>query len=222
MPGNTAYDNDGVTDWPAWATEPVRVLPPDEAWLVRGERQCRRLDTVLAAYLLAPVEHVGSTAVPGLPAKPILDLQAAVADLGHAGDVAALLGRDGWHYVPPELDNRPWRRFLVKVEGGHRVAHLHLLRLGHPRWHQQLVFRDALRNDLALLRQYAALKASLAAEHAEDREAYTEGKAEFVAAVMRELTPEQARPSIVEPVDIIPAARWPAHRAADGNPAGAL
>ncbi len=175
-----------MTDWPAWATEHVVVLPPDGAWLVRGAQECRHLDAKLAAHLLVPVEHVGSTAVPGLSAKPILDLQAAVADLDVAGEVAALLGRAGWHYVPPELDARPWRRFLVKVEGGHRVAHLHLLTLRDPRWHQQLMFRDALRNDPALRCEYAELKSSLAAEHAEDREAYTDGKAEFVAAVLRE------------------------------------
>jgi len=169
---------------PAWATELVRVLPPDDAWLLRGELECRRLDAVLAAHLLAPVEHVGSTAVPGLPAKPILDLQAAVAELDLASTVATLLAPAGWHYVPTDLDARPWRRFFVQVEDGHRVAHLHLLTLRHPGWHQQLVFRDALRNDLELLRKYAALKTDLAAEHAEDREAYTAGKAEFVAAVL--------------------------------------
>jgi len=136
-----------VTDWPSWATERVEVHPPDDAWRRSGEQECQRLDATLGGLLVAPVEHVGSTAVLGLSAKPILDLQAAVADLDCASGIAAVLAPVGWHYVPPELDARPWRRFLVKVEEGHRIAHLHLMSLSHPRWRQQLAFRDALRAD---------------------------------------------------------------------------
>lgn len=175
-----------MTDWPAWATEQVEVHPPDDAWQQRGGQECRRLDATLAAWLVAPVEHVGSTAVPDLPAKPILDLQAAVDDLDCASSVTSALAPAGWHYVPPELDARPWRRFLVKVDGGHRVAHLHLISSRHARWRQQLVFRDALRADPELAQRYAAIKTTLAARHADDREAYTAGKAGFVAAVLRE------------------------------------
>jgi len=57
--------------------------------------------------------NVGSTAVPGLAAKPILDLQAAVADLACAPRIAAVVAPTGWHHVPPVLDRRPWRRFFV-------------------------------------------------------------------------------------------------------------
>jgi GrpB-like predicted nucleotidyltransferase (UPF0157 family) len=85
--------------------------------------------------------------------------------------------------VPPELDQRPWRRFFVKPDesGQHRVAHLHLIQAGHPRWAEQLAFRDALRRDGRLARQYEDLKRQLAARHAGDREAYTAAKAAFVA-----------------------------------------
>ncbi len=70
-----------MTSWPAWATEKVEVREPDAAWQQRGERECQLLASTLSPWLVAPVEHVGSTAVPGLAAKPILDLQAAVEDL---------------------------------------------------------------------------------------------------------------------------------------------
>jgi len=176
----------GEAQWPAWATERVEVHPPDATWLRSGEQERRRLDGVLAAWLVAPVEHIGSTAVPGLVAKPILDLQAAVDDLGCGSDIAAVLARCGWHAVPPSLDGRPWRRLFVKVDGGHRVAHLHLLLRTHPRWGQQLLFRDALRADAELARRYAAVKLALAERHAHDREAYTAGKAAFIAAVLDE------------------------------------
>lgn len=75
------------------------------------------------------------------------------------------------------------RRFFVKPDasGQHRAAHLHLIAAGHPRWAQQIAFRDALRRDDQLARRYAALKRRLADEHADDREAYTDGKARFIA-----------------------------------------
>ncbi len=104
-----------VTDWPVWATETVEVRPPDPAWQDNGEREREALQTRLAPWLVVPVEHVGSTAVPGLAAKPILDLQAAVANLGAVPLIAEKLAPVGWHHVPPELDQRPWRRFFVKV-----------------------------------------------------------------------------------------------------------
>jgi GrpB-like predicted nucleotidyltransferase (UPF0157 family) len=173
-----------MTSWPAWATAPVEVRPADPRWQLLGERLRGELDTVLDRWLAAPVEHVGSTAVPGLSAKPVIDLQAAVPDFDCAPAVADALGRSGWHLVPPELDDRPWRRFFVQATGDVRVAHLHLLLAGSERWVQQLAFRDALRGEPDLRQRYQALKLQLAAEHADDREAYTEGKAAFVRAVV--------------------------------------
>jgi GrpB-like predicted nucleotidyltransferase (UPF0157 family) len=176
-------DHGDVADWPAWAQERVEVSPADSEWQRLGEALRGDLDITLAPWLVAPVEHVGSTAVPGLAAKPILDLQAAVADLDCAPTVAQALG-SGWHLVPPELDARPWRRFLVQVADDERVAHLHLLTADNPRWAEQLAFRDALRGDPGLRQRYAELKQELAAQHGQDREAYTAAKSGFVRAVL--------------------------------------
>ena len=108
---------------------------------------------------------------------------ASVRDLDEVIDQAGgALWDAGWWYVPPELDGRPWRRFFVKPDesGQHRYAHLHVIAAGHPRWAEQLAFRDALRRDDELARRYGDLKRRLAAEYAADREAYTEAKGEFV------------------------------------------
>ena len=161
------------------------MQPAQEVWQRRGEHPSRQLDIALGPWLAAPVAHVGSTAVPGLAAKPILDVQAAVLDLDCAEPIARALAPAGWHLVPAELDARPYRRFLVLVVDDHRAAHLHLLLDGSARWREQLAFRDALRADLALVRRYAQLKQALAADHADDREAYTAGKAEFVRDVLQ-------------------------------------
>jgi GrpB-like predicted nucleotidyltransferase (UPF0157 family) len=168
---------------PPWASEKPDVRPHDVGLIGRAEGERARLATVLEPWLVDGVEHVGSTAVPGLAAKPIIDLMASVDDpdtvVGQAGD---RLAADGWCYVPPELDQRQWRRFFVKPDasGQRRVAHLHVIRAGHPRWSEQIAFRDALRHDDQLARRYGDLKQRLAAQHADDREAYGRAKTKFI------------------------------------------
>src|ERR1700733_12060825 len=150
--------SDGV---PAWAYERAELCPYDPRWADRGRGEGERLTELLAPCLAGGVEHAGSTAVPGLAAKPIIDLMAAVGELDVATEQAAgRLAGDGWCYVPPELDQRPWRRFFVKPDasGQRRVAHLHLMQAGQPRWAEQIAFRDALRRDGQLARRYEDLK----------------------------------------------------------------
>jgi len=131
--------------WPAWATEPVELAAPDPRWPQQGERERRRVQRRLSGSLIGEVEHVGSTAVPGLPAKPIIDVQATVTALEPTGPIVALLAPNGWQLVPPELDGRSWERFVVQVSAGRRAAHLHLLAPGTPQGDERRRFRDALR-----------------------------------------------------------------------------
>jgi GrpB-like predicted nucleotidyltransferase (UPF0157 family) len=176
-------------DGPAWAYERAEIRPYDPRWAERGRAERERLAELLAPWLAGGVEHAGSTSVPGLAAKPVIDLMAAVGDLDVVAEQAAeRLAGDGWCYVPAELDQRPWRRFFVKPDasGQRREAHLHLIAAGHPRWREQIAFRDALRRDGRLAQRYADLKRELAGRHGHDREAYTEGKAQFIASVLRQ------------------------------------
>jgi GrpB-like predicted nucleotidyltransferase (UPF0157 family) len=175
----------GAMSWPAWATEPIEVVPYDAGWRLRGEQLAARLDELLQPWRARPTEHVGSTAIPGLAAKPVIDLQVAVPGFDVTGPILLALADDGWHPVPPELDRRPWRRFFVLPDGDRRVAHLHVLIEDSDRWLDQLAFRDALRAAPDLVAEYARLKRGLAAAHPHDREAYTRGKAEFVDRVLR-------------------------------------
>ncbi len=173
--------------WPLWAAARVEVVASDPTWPARGLAVAAELDELLSPWLVAAVEHVGSTAVPGLPAKPVLDLMAAVANPGSlVPDGLVRLGAAGWVLVPPELDARPWRRFFVRPDGrgARRLAHLHVMRPEEPRWAQQLTFRDRLRVDHELARQYAELKIALARLHPHDREQYTEAKREFIETVL--------------------------------------
>jgi GrpB-like predicted nucleotidyltransferase (UPF0157 family) len=174
---------------PAWAYEKTELHPHDPALPARAAAERERLLTLLAPWLADGVEHVGSTAVPGLAAKPVIDLMASVRDPGIVVERAGPpLAADGWCYVPPEIDSGgSWRRFFVKPDpsGQHRYAHLHVIAAGHPRWAEQIAFRDALRRDAALAARYAALKRRLAAAHPDDREAYTAAKGAFVAEALR-------------------------------------
>lgn len=176
----SAKDTNG---WPAWATEAIEIVDYDPRWPAGGEQEKRELQTLLARMCEGEVEHIGSTSVPGLPAKPILDLMARIDSFDHMEEIAAILAPFHWHYVSPELDGREYRRFFVKVREGKRTAHLHLMLPGEPRWERQLSFRDRLRLNPHWKAEYARLKRSLASQFAHDREAYTEAKADFIQRV---------------------------------------
>ncbi len=177
-------------DPPGWAFESVHLSAYDPCWPDRAVGYADELQPVLAQWLLAPIEHVGSTAIPGIVAKPVIDLMAQVEDMDIVVDqTAAVLDGMNWRYVPPDLDGRPWRRFFAKVslDDQHRHAHLHLMSVGAARWDQQIRFRDALRASPELRSEYAAIKSQLATAYPDDRERYTDEKAAFVTRVMRDL-----------------------------------
>jgi GrpB-like predicted nucleotidyltransferase (UPF0157 family) len=134
--------------------------------------------------LLLDVQHIGSTAVPGLAAKPIIDILAGVEGMAVADSLIEPLTQAG--YASSAEFNRSLvdRRWLMRHAQGHRTHHLHLVVLGSAEWRRRLRFRDALRADSALAARYALLKQTLALAHAADRERYTDAKAEFVASVV--------------------------------------
>lgn len=163
--------------------EAVTIVPYDEAWPAAFLAERERLLALLPFALLA-VEHFGSTAVPGMVAKPIIDILAAVQSMEAADALFAPLLRNGYttsHAFNAMLADRRW---LMRVANGRRTHHLHIVQLGGRQWQERLLFRDILREDDSLARQYGALKHRLAAEHRGNREAYTDAKAAFVASVI--------------------------------------
>ncbi|MEI2664118.1 GrpB family protein [Rossellomorea sp. LJF3] len=170
--------------WPKWAVESIEVVPPKPEWIEAGKAEVRGLLQRLSSFGVKEVEHVGSTSIRDLPAKPIIDVMALIPSFDEVEEVAGKLAEDDWNFVPVELDNRPWRRFFIKVEHDKRVAHLHLMLKGEPRWEQQRLFRDRLNGDPSLKEEYAELKKSLANQFPDDREAYSEGKANFIERVL--------------------------------------
>lgn len=171
--------------WPAWATQEVEISAPDPAWERQAAELCAGLERRLARWLDGHVEHVGSTAVPGLAAKPVIDLLAPVHSLVDTERADDVLAEVGWHLVPLELDQRPWRRMYVLPDGDRRLAHLHLVEPTHPQWRDVLLFRDRLRRHPALAADYERIKRLAAQAHPDDREAYTAAKTAFVDRVIR-------------------------------------
>jgi GrpB-like predicted nucleotidyltransferase (UPF0157 family) len=167
-------------------SDAILIVDHDAGWIAPFEREWARIAGALGDRALA-IEHYGSTAVPGLAAKPIIDVMVAVRDLDSAGDeVAALVGAGYERRSTGDLDD-PRRLFFVRYEEGRRAAHLALVERDSRYWREHLAFRDALRADPRLAARYAELKRRLAVRHGDDRLAYTDGKTAFVAEALRSL-----------------------------------
>lgn len=160
---------------------PIELVPPDPSWPARFEQERKLLEEALAPWLTGGVHHVGSTAVPGLAAKPVIDILAGVESLETSRASFDALAALDYSYAPYRAEEMHW---FCKPSPAHRTHHLHLMPAGSRRYRDELAFRDALRAAPQLARQYAELKHRLAAQYREDREAYTEGKAPFVAGVL--------------------------------------
>lgn len=130
------------------------------------------------------IEHIGSTAVPGLPAKPIIDILVGAASLTDIERRMEALGVLGYEYFPQYERDLPDRRFFARMGPKGRICHIHAVVKGSHFWTRHLAFRDELRASTELSSKYAALKRRLAAEFREDREAYSDAKAPFIESVL--------------------------------------
>ena len=160
---------------------PVVIEPYDPAWPERFEAERAALVRVLEPWLVGPIEHVGSTAVPGLAAKPILDIMAGVRDLPSSKPAIEAVRPLRYDYFPYKADLMHW---LCKPSDVERTHHLHLVPFGSRLWREPLAFRDRLRSHAPTREAYLELKLRLAVEYRDDREAYTEAKWPFVEAVL--------------------------------------
>ncbi|AYC28662.1 GrpB family protein [Paenisporosarcina cavernae] len=170
---------------PKWAYEKIKIVSPNPFWEKQAIEWKDEVRKLLMPLGIEQVEHIGSTSIPGLPAKPIIDLMARVPNLEMTNELITNLEKHDWHYVPPELDMRNWRRFFVKVKENRRVAHLHIMQSNEKRWEEHLVFRDTLKENRDLLNEYAILKSTLAMQFKDDREQYTTAKSHFIENVLR-------------------------------------
>jgi GrpB-like predicted nucleotidyltransferase (UPF0157 family) len=163
--------------------EPVTLVDYDPAWPHRFAEQEIPLTESLHPWLAAPIEHVGSTAIPGLRAKPIIDILAPVLSLDEARAVVPTLQRNGWLFWPDD-PNRFYRLWFLRPKPEARTHHLQIIQHDHPDIQSLLRFRDALRGDQELRRAYSALKDTLAQRFHSDRNGYSDAKSDFIRSVL--------------------------------------
>jgi GrpB-like predicted nucleotidyltransferase (UPF0157 family) len=166
----------------------IRIVEHDPTWAVRAGDELRRLERALGPVALR-VEHVGSTAVPGLAAKPILDLQLSVAAIEPRSPYAGPLERLGYLFVL--TDESPDYLLFAKPAERPRSHHLHVCEAGSEHEVRHLAVRDYLHAHDDEVAAYAAFKRQLAARHPQDRLAYIEGKDPYVAALEARALREQ-------------------------------
>lgn len=165
----------------------IDVVSYDEAWPGMAQDEINKLKSVIPARNILDIQHVGSTAIPGLSSKPIIDIQIAVTSLDDMKLYGVpLLQKIGYEYWDANPD--PNRMFFVKgmpPYGEKRTHHVHIVELDSDHWKNKLVFRDYLRNHSDVAKEYEQLKFLLAKEHGYDREKYTEAKSEFINRILQ-------------------------------------
>jgi GrpB-like predicted nucleotidyltransferase (UPF0157 family) len=160
---------------------PVELVAYDPAWPIRFEHEKTILARILSQWLAGDIEHIGSTAVPMLLAKPVIDIMAPVSSLELSRSAIPAVAAIGYLHSPYQAEVMHW---FCKPSPACRTHHLHLVPLGSSLWQERLAFRNALRQDPSLVAEYGALKTQLAHQFRSDREAYTRAKAPFIAKVL--------------------------------------
>lgn len=159
--------------------EPVQIAEYDRAWPAMFERESDLITGALGD-LVAAIEHVGSTAVPGLGAKPVIDIMIGVRNLADGAKCVRPLEELG--YESKGEYGIPGRLYYRRLTEGRRSHQIHMVEHDGDFWRRHLLFRDYLREHSDEARAYYELKLRLAAEFKMDREGYTEAKTEFIQA----------------------------------------
>jgi GrpB-like predicted nucleotidyltransferase (UPF0157 family) len=153
-------------EWPRlYAVEKARILAAIGPWV-------------------SGIEHVGSAAIPGLAAKPILDILVGLRNLADAFPCIPRMEGLGYEYVPEYEKELPMRRYFRKGPPENRTHHVHMVENGSDFWVAHLRFRDFLRDHPEDARRYEALKRDLVARFENERDAYTASKAEFIKSIV--------------------------------------
>ena len=150
-------------------------------WPVAFEMERIALQEIAEEWLNGSIEHVGSTAVPGLAAKPVIDMMFGVRSLQESKPAIDVLVDYGYVFYPYKKEVMHW---FCKPSDEYRTHHLHLIPYQSPLWKERIMFRDLLRSDNNVFREYENLKKGLAEKYRFDRESYTVDKWPFIKRVL--------------------------------------
>lgn len=159
-----------------WITE-IHIVDYDPGWPGEFKKESRRLRAVLGDRALA-IHHIGSTAVRGLPAKPVVDLMVEVADLGIVQQMTDQFEQAGYEVLGES--GIPGRHFITRNALGKRTHDIHIFQTGHREIDQMILFRDHLRQNPDAAKAYGRLKKDLAEQFRHEPIAYTQAKSDFI------------------------------------------
>ena len=168
--------------------QPVEIVEYNPSWPLLFDQEREVLTRSLAPWLAGPVEHIGSTAVLGLAAKPVVDIMAAVLTLESSRPAIQAATELGYCYFPYRVESEHW---FCKPSPLFRTHHFHLVPIRSSQWAETIAFRDHLRAHSDVASEYEALKRRLAREFRFDREAYTEAKRPFIDRIIRVATEQK-------------------------------
>jgi len=169
--------------------EEVAIVPYDLAWPKMFEVEAAFLRGKLPKSLVKRIEHFGSTAVPGLSAKPIIDILVEVTSLEETKkQIVPILEAEGYEYFwrPVHCNDGPpyYAWFIKRNSEGKRTHHIHMVEADSERW-IDLYFRDYLRQFPSEAKKYAELKIKLSSKYPNDRVKYTDGKSSFILSATK-------------------------------------
>ncbi len=170
--------------------EEIDLVPYNPLWKEMFDQERKHLTACLPERLIGKIEHFGSTAVPDLPAKPIIDILVEVTSLDETKKtIAPILELQGYDYFwrPSFGDSTPpfYAWFIKRDKNGLRTHHIHMVEADFEHW-ERLLFRDYLLENEDIAKKYGALKTRLCNDNKNDRVAYTMGKTEFIVATTEE------------------------------------
>jgi len=176
--------------------EQIVLVPHDAQWATRYSAVETELKSILPRMLMQRIAHIGSTAVPGLSAKPIIDVQVEVSDLELVKrDVAPRMEELGYEFIwrPTMGDDAPFYAWFIKRDDrGERSVHVHMVESGQASV-DRIIFRDYLREHPDEVVRYEAHKQELAKRFPKDRESYTQHKTEYVCEVLAKARREKMK-----------------------------
>ena len=169
--------------------EHVDLVPYDPSWPLLYAKEEQFLRTALPVDLFIRIDHIGSTAIPGCSAKPVIDVQVTVRDLERVKrEVVPLMEKEGYEFIwRPTIGERApfYAWFIKRNSAGERTHHIHMVEPDNAS-EDRILFRDHLRAHPEEVERYESLKHDLALAHAKDRAAYTQGKTAFIADMVRQ------------------------------------
>jgi len=162
---------------------PVQLSKYNPEWPSQFNIEKEFLINILSRWFNGSVEHIGSTAVPGLISKLVIDIMFGIHSLRESRPAIDVLVDNGYKYFPYNENAMHW---FCKPSDEFRTHHLHLIPYGNPLWQERIKFRELLCSNSLIANEYSELKIELATRFRNDREAYTEGKSPFVRRVLEQ------------------------------------